>query len=111
MNVVNSSKKCLNDSNGIKDYIIGPLDSVLGDSKEFWDIINCGFVKQNLFILFDQLKNNMGKDFIVVGSLAFCIGILQFLGVIFGLYVMNIWVDNTDNKSSDDKVNELLDKN
>ena len=111
MNVVNSSKKCLNDSNGIKDYIIGPLDSVLGDSKEFWDIINCGFVKQNLFILFDQLKNNMGKDFIVVGSLAYCIGILQFLGVIFGLYVMNIWVDNTDNKSSDDKVHLLLDKN
>ena len=52
------------------------------------------------------------EDFIVVGSLAYCIGILQFLGVIFGLYVMNIWVDNTDNKNYDDEEKQkLLDKN
>ena len=112
MNVVDSSKTCLNDCSGVMDSIIGSLGSVLGDSGEFWNIINCGFAKQNLFILFEQLKNNMGKDFHVIGSLAFCIGILQFLGVIFGLYVMNIWVDNADNKSSDDEEKQkLLDKN
>ena len=112
MNVVNSSRTCLNDCSGVMNYIIGSLGSVLGDSGEFWNIINCGFAKQNLFVLFDQLKNNMGKDFHVIGSLAFCIGILQFLGVIFGLYVMNIWVDNADNKSSDDEEKQkLLDKN
>ena len=112
MNVVDSSKTCLNDCSNVMNAIIGSLDSFLGDSGEFWNIINCSFVKQNLFILFDQLKNNMGKQFHVIGSLAFCIGVLQFLAVIFGLYVMNIWVDNTDNKSSDDEENQkLLEKN